>query len=339
MKTNPKIIRSLCYFTEHALTETVDRLALLQEKLLKTGFEIQTTRICTNEKDFAKLEATYPQKDVLFSSGKCDLKYVIENKYDFFKAGRTSCHVDISNGVNEAHVDWLFTLIREAPHKLFQFAYVANNSPSSPYFPSANYERSGFAIGLQSSDLAGGCKNLGDWFQNMQTVWAELLSLFKTETDFLGIDSSVAPLFTGNSSLVNHIERFFGSFHHAVLSDVFLQITDFIKSANHKPVGLCGLMFPCLEDFELAKVYELGDFDLERNLFLSMHCGLGIDTYPIAIDESPTRVLNILRLLVGLSNKYKKPLSARFISDGRAKVGEMTDFKNQYLKNVIVRKL
>ena len=116
-------------------------------------------------------------------------------------------------------------------------------------------------------------------------------------------------------------------------------ITEFIKKENPRPIGLCGLMFPCLEDFELAEAYERGDFDLERNLFLSLHSGLGIDTYPIAINESPERVLDILRLLIGLSNKYKKPLSARFISDGKAKIGEMTKFGNQYLKNVILRKL
>lgn len=334
-----KIIRSLCYFTEEASPAVVDRLIHIQEKLEKAGFIIQTIRICTDEKDFAKLEATYTQKSLLLSVGNCDLKYVIENKYDFFKATRTSCHVDISNGVEEAHIDWLFSLMREAPEKLFQFAFVANNVASSPYFPSANYAQTGFAIGLQSTDLAGGSKNIQEWFQNKQNTWDELLSLFGKELDFLGIDSSVAPLFTNNSSLVYHIERFLGSFDQAVLSDVFLQITEFIKKENPRPIGLCGLMFPCLEDFELAEAYERGDFDLERNLFLSLHSGLGIDTYPIAINESPERVLDILRLLIGLSNKYKKPLSARFISDGKAKIGEMTKFGNQYLKNVILRKL
>ncbi|MCX6789510.1 MAG: hypothetical protein NTZ42_02775 [Candidatus Gribaldobacteria bacterium] len=46
-----------------------------------------------------------------------------------------------------------------------------------------------------------------------------------------------------------------------------------------------------------------------------------------------------MRLMQQLSNKYKKPLSARFVSDGQAKIGEKTDFKNQYLKDVIVREL
>jgi uncharacterized protein (UPF0210 family) len=96
-------------------------------------------------------------------------------------------------------------------------------------------------------------------------------------------------------------------------------------------------MFPCLEDFELALEYEQGDFSIERNLFLSLHSGLGIDTYPIGIDESPEKVLNVLKLTQALSNKYKKPLSIRFVSDGKAKIGDRTDFKNQYLKDVKVK--
>ena len=98
-------------------------------------------------------------------------------------------------------------------------------------------------------------------------------------------------------------------------------------------------MFPCLEDFELAEEFEKGNFPLERNIYLSLHSGLGIDTYPIGIDENRRRVMEILKLIKGLSIKYQKPLSVRFVSDGKAKIGVITDFKNQFLKDVAVRKL
>jgi len=98
-------------------------------------------------------------------------------------------------------------------------------------------------------------------------------------------------------------------------------------------------MLPCLEDFELAEEYEAGRFSIERNTFLALHSGLGIDTYPIGIDENPKRVLQVLCLLQKLSAKYKKPLSARFVSDGKAKTGEFSDFQNPYLKDVRVRPL
>ncbi|OHA47383.1 MAG: hypothetical protein A2541_00885 [Candidatus Taylorbacteria bacterium RIFOXYD2_FULL_36_9] len=98
-------------------------------------------------------------------------------------------------------------------------------------------------------------------------------------------------------------------------------------------------MFPCLEDFELAEEYEKGNFNIERNIFLSLHSGLGIDTYPIAVNQNKERIVEILKLVQQLSNKFKKPLSVRFVSDGKAKLGEKTDFKNQYLKDVIIKKI
>ena len=99
------------------------------------------------------------------------------------------------------------------------------------------------------------------------------------------------------------------------------------------------MMLPCLEDFEQADEYEAGKFTIERNIFLSMHSGLGIDTYPIDIDEKPERVLEILKLIQSLFNKHNKPLSARFVSDGKAKIGEQTDYQNQYLKYCVIRPL
>ena len=77
----------------------------------------------------------------------------------------------------------------------------------------------------------------------------------------------------------------------------------------------------------------------QRNLFLSLQSGLGVDTYPIGVDESPRRVLEILTVLQRLSQRYDKPLSARFVSDGRARIGERSDFGNQYLKDVVIRPL
>jgi uncharacterized protein (UPF0210 family) len=129
------------------------------------------------------------------------------------------------------------------------------------------------------------------------------------------------------------------TFEQSVTTDIYTRITKFIKEQNPKPVGLCGMMLPCAEDFELTAEYEQGNFSIERNVFLSLHSGLGIDTYPIGVDEKPERVLEILKLLQALSNKYYKPLSARFVSDGKAKIGEYTDFQNPYLKDCIVRSI
>ena len=163
--------------------------------------------------------------------------------------------------------------------------------------------------------------------------------MFASDSRFLGLDSSVAPLVSQSGSFVAFIKRLGLDFSKTVTTDLYLTITDFIKKNNPKPVGLCGLMFPCLEDAELANEYENGNFSIERNIYLSLHSGLGIDTYPIGIDENPQRVLDILKLLQKLSNKYSKPLSARFVSDGKTRIGGKSDFRNQYLKDVTIKKL
>jgi uncharacterized protein (UPF0210 family) len=180
---------------------------------------------------------------------------------------------------------------------------------------------------------------MDDWFERMRQAWNFLLELVGTEPDFLGIDSSVAPLGYGDGSLVAFVRRLHGSFRRSVLTDFYLRLTHFVKTANPRPIGLCGLMLPCLEDFPLAEEYQNGNFDLPTNLFLSLHSGLGVDTYPLGINENPQAVLDTLRLVRGLSLKHNKPLSVRFVSDGQALIGDHTHFNNNYLKDVVVRPL
>ncbi len=333
-----KIIRSLCYFTQNPDIEIVDRINTLKSVLENNNFVVQTTRLCGNV-SIKEIDEKLGNTDLYLSVGVLIEEEIKEQFVDFIMAKNVAFNLELSGGVTESDVELLFRIIKEKPTKTFNFAYVFNNVNSSPYFPSANYERDGFVVGLQSTDLAEDCNNLGKWLELKKNIWKEIVELFKNEDDFLGIDSSVAPLFTRSSSFINLVKRFKGDFSDSIVSDFYLKITEFIKKENPKPIGLCGLMLPCLEDFELAEEYEQGNFSVERNLFLSLHSGLGIDTYPIGTDEDKDRVLEILNVVRGLSNKYHKPLSVRFISDGKARIGEMTDFQNQFLKDVIVKKL
>jgi len=248
--------------------------------------------------------------------------------------------LDLTNkNITTEHADVLFKIIKNKPDNTFRFTYGFNLPVSSPYFPSAKFGQKGFSIGLQSTDLSLDCKNIAEWLENIKAVWEEMDLILKPIDGYLGIDSSIAPLFQGSSSLVNFIKRLGLDFSHSATTDIYTTISKFIKENNPRMIGLCGLMFPCLEDFELAEEYEKGNFNIERNIFLSLHSGLGIDTYPVAVNQNKERVVEILKLVQQLSNKYKKPLSARFVSDGKAKIGEKTDFKNQYLKDVIIREL
>ena len=334
-----KIIRSICYFTDTLDRGILEKIENIAAKLESAGYEIQTRRICSKGFGIKDIDSAFNDSSLFLSVGSLNRESARNQFNDFLNAQNVAFHLDLSSGVDPSDPLFLFNAIKKRPDKTFSFTYTFNNAPSSPYFPSAAYQKNGFTIGLQPTNLSEGCTSLDEWLQKMKTVWTEVVDILRQDSDFLGIDSSIAPLFTGKSSLIHFIKKLYNSLSRTVTQDIYLQITHFIKVYNPKPIGLCGIMFPCLEDFELAEEYEKGNFSIERNIFLSLHSGLGIDTYPIGLDESPKRVFEILSLLQGLSKKFEKPLSARFISDGRAKIGEQTDLKNQYLKDVVVRPL
>ena len=335
-----KVVRTICYFVDKDYSDAYSRLNDLAEILVKNNYIIQTKRICANDLDIRKTQSEFnDDKGLLLGAGTIQRDYATAHLQRFLDAENVLFNLDLTHGVEMEDAEFLFKIIEYKPQKTFHFAYKFLNSNSTPYFPVATFSVPGFSIGLQSTCLAENCNSVDEWLMNMKTVWDELCTIFKDESDFLGIDSSVSPLYEGKSSLVSFVKKMYRSFTDSVTTDVYLRITGFIKEKNPKPIGLCGIMFPCLEDFELAAEYESGNFSIERNIFLSLHSGLGIDTYPIGIDESPERVYEILKVLQAFSLKYNKPLSARFVSDGKAKTGEKTDFQNQYMKDVVVRKL
>lgn len=335
-----KIIRSICYFTKNPNNELAEKLSEISDLLADKDYEIQTKRICASGVSVKELGERISDKDILLNVGTLDLSMANNQLDDFFGESNTSFNIELSKAeITKEYVKILFKIIKGNPQKTFNFSYVFNNASSSPFFPSGNYEKEGYSIGLQLTDLSENRNTIKEWLDETKKVFDEINLLFKDDRNFLGIDSSIAPLFSGKSSLIDFIKKIGYDFSYSALTDNYLKITEFIKKENSRSVGLCGLMFPCLEDFSLAEEYEKGNFSVERNIFLSLHSGLGIDTYPIGINENQERIMNILKTIQGLSNKYKKPLSCRFVSDGKAKIGEKTDFQNQYLKDVVMREL
>lgn len=335
-----KIVRTVCTFTSEPSSSSIDLLDEVVSKLESSGYMVQTKRVAST---FEKIEQLLDlsQKGIDYIGvGNVDLEQTDQLMPKFYDDKALSFNMELADKeITSEHVDVLQQIIANNASKTFGFTYTFNNAPSSPYFPSAVYEKNGFTVGLQPTDLSENCTTLEQWLDNMKQVWEEIAELFADESDFLGIDSSIAPLFEGHSSFINFVKRLGLSFDQTTTTDMYTTITKFIKEQNPKPVGLCGMMLPCAEDFELTAEYEAGNFSIERNIYLSLHSGLGIDTYPIGVDEKPERILEILKLLQSLSNKYSKPLSARFVSDGKAKVGEKSDFQDQYLKDCVVRAL
>jgi uncharacterized protein (UPF0210 family) len=335
-----KIIRTICLFSDGVTNQEIEKLERISQTLKEGGFSVQTKRICLSGYRKEINDKELLEKGILLGLGEQTLEGLKENFVDFLKSDNKAINLDLTNeNITDEHVNILFKIIENKSDNTFRFTYSFNLPVSSPYFPSAKFGKKGFTVGLQSTDLSANCKSIAEWLEEMKNVWDEIDSLLEPIDGYLGIDSSIAPLFQGSSSLVNFIKRLGLDFSHSATTDIYTIISKFIKENNPKPIGLRGLMFPCLEDFELAEEYEKGNFNIERNIFLSLHSGLGIDTYPIAVDQDKQRVIEILKLVQQLSNKYKKPLSVRFVSDGKAKIGEKTDFKNQYLKDVIIRKL
>lgn len=339
MDNMDKIVRTLCLFDPSPSPSSVDRLQKLADKLVESNFSIQTLRVCS-PMEFGQIEDLIDNDEVMVSVGTMSFDKALNTLDNFYKS-RDNFNVELADTqLGLEHTEILFNIIQNAPEKTFNFTYVFNNPHSSPYMPSSSYENEGFAVGLQPTNLCSGASSLEEWFNRLKLVYQEIFKAFENETGFLGIDSSIAPLFEGDSSLINHIKRIYpAGFNQSFTSDTYTQISAFIKSQNPKLIGLSGIMMPCLEDFELAREYEQGNFSVERNIYVSLHSGLGIDTYPIGTNESPERVLEILKLVQSLSNKYKKPLSVRFVSDGKAKIGEKSNFENPYLYDLVIKEL
>lgn len=334
-----KIVRTLCYFIKDLNTSVIEKLDTKVSFLKAHGYEVQTRRICIESKNIAKIQKIISDPSLYISAGMLECEDAWKQMDHFLQADNVSFHRSLDNAVTIRDIDLLFHIINNNASKTFNFSYTFFNTHSSPYFPSAQYQRDGFSIGLQPTDLSQGCPTLEQWLASMRCVWNELYTFFKNDPEFIGIDSSIAPLYRDNGSFINFIKKFSPSFASSVTTDIYTTVSRFLKEMNPKPAGLCGIMFPCLEDFELAEEYENGEFSIERNIYLSLHSGLGIDTYPIGTDESKQRVYQILMLLQALAQKYSKPLSARFISDGNARINEHARFNNPYLKDVIVRQL
>ncbi|NLG66309.1 MAG: DUF711 family protein [Actinobacteria bacterium] len=353
MTTSERIVRTVCLFCREPNPGAEDRLRSVAATLISAGFEVQTLRICCPAADPGQLMEIFPAEDLLLSAGTVSFASLPATLPALYSSSRLFLNCDLTNEViGPEHAGLLIDMAHRYPEATFRFAFTFRNAASSPYFPSAAYARDGFAVGLQSTNLAVGCTSLEQWLNRMQAVWQDLVRLLDGEypgerrkdcahpaDHFLGIDSSVAPLFKGPGSLIRLTRELGPGFDRAVTTDFFLRTTAFLAHANPRPVGLCGLMFPCLEDFELAEEYDRGRFSLERNLFLALHSGLGVDTYPFGTDENPARLAEVLRLVQGLARKHAKPLSVRLVSDGRARIGERTHFQNPYLKDVSVRAL
>ena len=108
-------------------------------------------------------------------------------------------------------------------------------------------------------------------------------------------------------------------------------MTSVIRDLPIRTCGYCGLMLPVLEDQVLAKRVSEDRFDLRDLLLYSSVCGTGLDMVPLPGDVSTETLAGIIADVAALSNRLRKPLSARlYLVPGKAP-GELAHFDNPYL--------
>lgn len=230
-----------------------------------------------------------------------------------------------------------------------RFAALANVLPGSPFFPAAYYrgDNPAFAIATEAADLAiqaftenksleKGRKALVssvEMHSNFLVSIADKLSR-QFQTEFGGIDFSLAPFPTDKQSLGGSVEAMgvpkIGL--HGSLAAASL-LTEAVDRVNISHTGFSGFMQPVLEDSVLAKRAAEGTLTIKDLLLYSAVCGTGLDTVPLPGDVTADQIAPLLLDLSALALRLDKPLTARLMPIPGKKAGDPTDFNFEFFAN------
>jgi uncharacterized protein (UPF0210 family) len=230
----------------------------------------------------------------------------------------------------------------------FRFAAAANIPAGTPFFPVAWHRGpDALAVGLESAGLvrdafASGAtpaakrEQLGATLTSALAPVERLASRLASEhrRAWLGIDASPAP--GKDASIGAAIEAFTGvPFGDATTLQACAVITEVLK-ALPRTCGYSGLMLPVLEDPVLAERAVEHRYSLRDLLLYSSVCGTGLDVVPLPGDTLPSVLAGVLTDVAALSDKWRKPLSARlFVMPGK-KPGDSVHFDDPLLADCVV---
>jgi uncharacterized protein (UPF0210 family) len=231
----------------------------------------------------------------------------------------------------------------------FRFAAAANIPAGTPFFPVAWHDgRDSLAVGLETADIVREAldgapdsedarhrlrKALAAAFEPVDRVMRALAG--REGREWKGLDTSPAPL--GDISIGAAIEARTGRpFGDPGTLDACALVTAALRDQPFPLCGYCGLMLPVLEDLVLAKRVVEGRYGLRDLLLYSSVCGTGLDLVPLP-GETPIEVLaGVITDVAALSDRLRKPLSARlYLVPGRA-AGEPAQFDDPYLTDAVV---
>ena len=331
------------------------------------GYEVQTTRLATipfpellGEKDIhalpelaRQLASAIPQVGIAYASlgpalpelphSYAVLPEAIAAAQNIFFGGVMA---DKSGGIDLAAIRACARVIVQCAHiepngfANLQFAALANVGPGAPFFPAAYHDidTPAFAVATEAADLAVNA------FSNTRSLEAGRTALTAeiekhgraityisqtdlSNTEFLGIDFSLAPYPDDAHSLGNAVEQMgvqrIGD--HGSLAAAAI-LTEAIERADFPHTGFSGFMQPILEDSILARRAAEGTLTIKDALLYSAVCGTGLDTIPLPGDITVDQITPLLLDLCALAMRLNKPLTARLMPIPGKNAGDETNF-------------
>jgi len=225
-----------------------------------------------------------------------------------------------------------------------RFAALANVNPGSPFFPAAYHEgsRPAFAAAVEGAPAALEAfegapslriarRRLTELIERHTSAIDFVLKKLSADTEYLGIDFSLAPYPTPEFSLGRAMEK--AGVPAAGLAGsvaVASMLTESIDSASFKRTGFCGILTAVLEDHVLAERAASGELTIEDLLLMATVCGTGLDTIPLAGDVSEEAITALLIDLGTLALRHDKPLTARLMPIPGKKPGDPVEYHFEY---------
>jgi uncharacterized protein (UPF0210 family) len=228
-----------------------------------------------------------------------------------------------------------------------RFAALANVPAGTPFLPAA-YHTPGAApacaIGIETADEINRIFHQAQSFEAART---ELLAHFEAMAakitaaitplcarfgiQLLGFDFSTAPFPSADCSAGTSMEALglnaIGR-HGSLASAAFL--ADTLDRGQWQRTGFNGLMLPVLEDAGLARRAAEGSLTVRDLLLFSAVCGTGLDTVPLPGNASAEQLSALLADVAVLSQRLRKPLTARLMPIPGKSAGQPIHFDFEF---------
>jgi uncharacterized protein (UPF0210 family) len=236
-----------------------------------------------------------------------------------------------------------------------RFAALANVAPGTPFFPAA-YHRGGnmtVAIATEAADLAveslKEARSLSHARRRLvgaiETHAASIQSIaqrvaVKHETQFLGIDFSMAPYPEKARSIGSALEAL--GIPTVGLSGTAAGVAflaDCLDRAQFVRTGFCGMFMPVLEDYVLAGSAAKKALSVNALLLYATLCGTGLDTIPLPGDVTAEAMTAVLLDIGAVSLRHNKPLTARLMPIPESQPGDEIHFDFPYFADSRVMNL